>query len=69
MNIKDKIGNRIRQLRQEKHLSQEAFADMCELDRTYISSIEKGKRNVSIINIEKIANALNINLSTLFNDL
>jgi transcriptional regulator with XRE-family HTH domain len=69
MNIKDKIGSRIRQLRNEKHLSQEAFADMCELDRTYISSIEKGKRNVSIINLEKIANALNINLSTLFNDL
>lgn len=69
MNVKDKIGSRIRQLRQEKHLSQEAFADLCELDRTYISSIEKGKRNVSIINLEKIANALNINLSTLFNDL
>ncbi len=69
MNIKEKIGNRIRQLRQEKHLSQEAFADLCELDRTYISSIEKGKRNVSIINLEKIANALNINISTLFNDL
>jgi transcriptional regulator with XRE-family HTH domain len=69
MNIKDKIGNRIKQLRQEKHLSQEAFAELCELDRTYISSIEKGKRNVSIINLEKIANALNINLSTLFNDL
>ena len=69
MNIKEKIGNRIRQLRQEKHLSQEAFADLCELDRTYISSIEKGKRNVSIINLEKIANALNINLSTLFNDI
>ena len=69
MNVKDKIGSRIRQLRQEKHLSQEAFADLCELDRTYISSIEKGKRNVSIINLEKIANALNISLSTLFTDL
>jgi transcriptional regulator with XRE-family HTH domain len=69
MDIKDKIGNRIKQLRQEKHLSQEAFADMCELDRTYISSIEKGKRNVSIVNLEKIANAFNVNLSTLFNDL
>lgn len=69
MNIKEKIGNRIRQLRQDEHLSQEVFADLCELDRTYISSIEKGKRNVSIINLEKIANALNINLSTLFNDL
>ena len=69
MNIKDKIGLRIRQLRQEQNLSQEAFADVCELDRTYISSIEKGRRNVSIVNLEKIANALNINLSTLFNDL
>ena len=69
MNIKDKIGSRVRQLRQERNLSQEAFADLCELDRTYISSIEKGKRNVSIINLEKIANALNINLSTLFNGL
>lgn len=69
MNIKEKIGNRIRQLRQERYFSQEAFADLCELDRTYISSIEKGKRNVSIVNLEKIANALNIKISTLFNDL
>ena len=69
MDIKEKIGNRIRQLRQEKHFSQEAFADLCELDRTYISSIEKGKRNVSIVNLEKIANALNIKISTLLNDL
>lgn len=69
MDIKEKIGLRIRQLRQEQNLSQEAFADVCELDRTYISSIEKGRRNVSIVNLEKIANALNTNLSTLFNDL
>lgn len=69
MDIREKIGLRIRQLRQEQHLSQEAFADVCELDRTYISSIEKGRRNVSIVNLEKIANALNINLSTLFNEI
>lgn len=69
MDIKEKIGLRIRQLRQEQNFSQEAFADICELDRTYISSIEKGRRNVSIVNLEKIANALNINLATLFNDL
>ena len=69
MDIKEKIGLRIRQLRHEQNISQEAFADVCELDRTYISSIEKGRRNVSIINLEKIANALNISLSTLFNDL
>ena len=69
MDIKEKIGLRIRKLRHEQNISQEAFADVCELDRTYISSIEKGRRNVSIVNLEKIANALNINLSTLFNDL
>ena len=69
MDIKEKIGLRIRQLRHEQNISQEAFADVCELDRTYISSIEKGRRNVSIVNLEKIANALNVNLSTLFNDL
>lgn len=69
MDIREKIGLRIRQLRQEQHLSQEAFADVCELDRTYISSIERGRRNVSIVNLEKIANALNINLSTLFNEI
>ena len=69
MDIKEKIGLRIRQLRHEQNISQEAFADVCELDRTYISSIEKGRRNVSIVNLEKIANALNVSLSTLFNDL
>ena len=69
MDIKEKIGLRIRQLRHEQNISQEAFADVCELDRTYISSIEKGRRNVSIINLEKIANALNVKLSILFNDL
>ena len=66
MDIKEKIGLRIRVLRQERKLSQEAFAYLCELDRTYIASIEKGKRNVSIVNLEKIANALTISLSQLF---
>ena len=69
MDIKEKIGLRIRKLRHEQNVSQEAFADVCELDRTYILSIEKGRRNVSIINLEKIANALNVSLSDLFNDL
>ena len=69
MDIKEKVGVKIRKLRQEQGLSQEAFADLCELDRTYISSIEKGKRNVSIVNLEKIAISLKINLSTLFENL
>ena len=49
-----------------KEISQEEFAEMCGLHRTYISDIELGKRNVSLENIEKIANALNISISQLF---
>ena len=67
MNIKEKIGYRLRELRTEKGLSQEKFSFECELDRTYIASIEQGKRNVSIINIEKIAKAFDISVSDFFN--
>jgi transcriptional regulator with XRE-family HTH domain len=47
-------------------VSQEAFADLCELDRTYVGGIERGERNVALVNIEKIASALHIRLSELF---
>lgn len=60
------FGQAIRGLRQEKNISQEAFADMCDLHRTYISDVELGKRNVSLENIEKMANALGITLPELF---
>lgn len=60
------FGQAIRGLRQEKTISQEAFADMCGLHRTYISDVELGKRNVSLENIEKMANALDITLPKLF---
>ena len=64
--ITEKLGKRIQQLRIEKtHLSQEKFALSIGLDRTYISSVERGKRNVSIVNLEKIAKGLNISLSEL----
>lgn len=66
MDIKVKIGLRLRQLRIEKELSQEKFSFICDLDRTYIASIEQGKRNVSIMNIEKIAKALNMSISDFF---
>lgn len=65
MDIKGKIGLRIRELRLQQMLSQEKFAAICDLDRTYISSIEKGKRNISIVNLEKIAVALGTSLSEL----
>ena len=64
--ITDKIGNRIRKLRNQMGLSQEKFAQKIGRDRTYFASVELGKRNISIVNIEKIANGLEISLSELF---
>ena len=61
-----KIGNRIRELRSKTGLSQEKFAQKIGMDRTYFASVELGKRNISIVNIEKIANGLGVTLSELF---
>ena len=65
--IKEKVGQRIKELRKKQGLSQEEFAFKCELDRTYITSLERGKRNISLINLEKIAKAFNMTLSEFFN--
>jgi len=67
VNIKERIGLRLRELRTAKGLSQEKFSFKCDLDRTYIASIERGKRNVSIVNIEKIAKALDMSVLDFFN--
>lgn len=67
--IQAKFGSRIRELRQNKGLSQESFAHLCNLDRTYISGIERGVRNVSLLNIEIIAKALELSISELFKNL
>lgn len=64
--ITAKIGNRIRELRMKTGLSQEKFAQKIGMDRTYFASVELGKRNISIVNIEKIAKGLEISLSELF---
>lgn len=60
-----KFGMHIKALRKNKNLSQEQLASLSELDRTYISGIERGKRNVSLLNIIKIAEALELEASTL----
>jgi transcriptional regulator with XRE-family HTH domain len=60
------FGRRVRALRLASGQSQETFADLCEMDRTYISGIERGKRNVSLKNIAVIAHALGLSLSELF---
>jgi transcriptional regulator with XRE-family HTH domain len=61
-----KLGSRIKQLRARKGLSQEAFADLARLDRSYMSGIERGVRNVSVLNLLKIAKALDISFLKLF---
>ena len=64
--ITEKIGNRIRELRKQTGLSQEKFAAKIGMDRTYFASVELGKRNISIVNLEKIADGLDISLAELF---
>lgn len=64
--IRKQLGTRIRELRQKTGLSQEKFALKINMDRTYFASVEAGKRNISIVNIQKIASGLEITLSELF---
>lgn len=64
-NLKVKIGQRIKEMRIKKGLSQEKLALLSDLDRTYIPSIENGKRNISITVLEKLSNALDISVSEL----
>ncbi|MXN91700.1 helix-turn-helix domain-containing protein [Flavobacterium sp. Sd200] len=67
--VKIKFGNKVKVLRLEKGISQEKLAELADLDRTYIPGIEAGKRNVSIVVVEKIAAAFNISISKLFMDI
>ncbi len=67
MQIQKLFGERVRSLRKEKGLSQEALALDCDLDRTYIGGVERGERNISLVNIHKIANALGVKARELFN--
>ncbi len=66
MTMKEKFGNRVKELRQSRNLSQEKFALQIDMDRTYLASIESGKRNVSLENISKIADGFEISLEELF---
>lgn len=63
------FGRRLRELRKTRGFSQEEFAAHCGLDRTYIGGIERGERNVSLRNIQVIAQALDISISKLFEGL
>ncbi len=62
------FGNTIRTLRQQKGLSQEDLADLCNLHRTYVGGIERGERNIGLMNILYLAKALEVLPSELFKD-
>lgn len=62
-----KFGQRVRELRKEKNLSQEELSFKANLHRTYIGMIERAEKNITLVNIEKIAKALNVELKELFN--
>ena len=66
MDIKSKVGKRIRDIREKAEMSQKDLAYSSDLDRSYIASVESGQRNISIVNLEKIANSLGVSLSELF---
>ena len=66
MDILATFGDNVRKYRQERHLSQETFATKCGLHRTYISAVERHKRSISLNNIQKIADALEIDTYLLF---
>lgn len=68
MDVKTKIGQRIKQLRETAEISQKDLSYAADLDRSYIASVENGQRNVSIVNIGKIANALGVTLKQFFED-
>ena len=66
LDIRIRFGRALRRQRQKLGVSQEAFADLCQLDRTYIGGIERGERNVALVNIEKIAKTLRLTIAELF---
>jgi transcriptional regulator with XRE-family HTH domain len=70
MNIDSEIlkmfGERVRQLRKVKDFSQEELAHRADLHRTYIGMIERAEKNITLLNIEKIANALEVKIQDLF---
>lgn len=72
MDSKEKIlirfGERVREIRKEKSLSQEELAHKADLHRTYIGMIERAEKNITLLNIEKIANALEVNIKELLSE-
>jgi len=66
--ILKKFGERVRQLRNQQDISQEELAHKANLHRTYIGMIERAEKNITLLNIEKIANALEVSIKDLIDD-
>lgn len=66
MDIKSRVGSRIKELREVNKMSQKDLSYASDLDRSYIASVENGQRNISIVNIEKIALALGVTIQEFF---
>lgn len=74
MNLTDKrflqqLGDRLRERRQARGLTQAELAEQCELHRTFIGSVERGERNISVLNLRLIARQLRMPLAELLRDL
>lgn len=66
VDIRTRFGRAVRRIREEQEINQEEAADRCGLHRTYYRGIERGARNVSLVNIEKVGKGLKTNLPRLF---
>jgi transcriptional regulator with XRE-family HTH domain len=66
LNIRAAFGKRIRELRLKRNLSQEKLAELCGLHTTYVSGIERGQRNVGLVNIVRLAHGLRVKAGELF---
>ncbi len=66
--MKEKIGKRIAELRKAKNLSQQKFANEADIERSFFTHIEKGRKNISIATLERIFNALEVSFKDFFSD-
>ena len=66
MDIQSKIGKRIKELREKKNLTQEELATRSRLNRTFIIHVEKGRRNLSVVSLEKLLKGLKTTFSVFF---
>lgn len=68
MDINELVGNRIAYLRKKKELSQQKFANEADIERSYLTHVEKGRKNISLNTLKKITSALEVSLKDFFND-